>query len=190
MKVIHRSKLVLVTFLIIFGQLFFASGVAFAKGPFDKVTLSGGSLENEVELSDPLLMAFFDISDFPNASIEQPQVEGEGYLVVRYFEEADGSLTAWDQLRFYPNNEATGGYVYYEGLVNGSSEYDGRWYLASFSGSSRLQRIINAAENPLPLPGTLLIHVLYSIAALAGLALIVVIGLKVLSPTIKQSSSG
>lgn len=190
MKGIQKSGFILVAFLFITGALFFINGIALAKGPFDKVTVRGGLIENEVEVSDPLLMDFFDLSNFPNARIEQPQVEGEGYLVTRYFKEADGSFTAWDQLRFYPNQEATGGTIYYEGLVNGSSEYDGKWYLASFSGSTRMRQIIQAAEHPLPFVRTLLTHFLYSAAALAGLALIVVTGLKVLSPTINQSSSG
>jgi hypothetical protein len=35
--------------------------------------------------------------------------------------------TPFDQLHYYPYT----GYVYYDGLVNGSSEYDGKWYAAT-----------------------------------------------------------
>ena len=33
---------------------------------------------------------------------------------------------AFDRLHYYPDT----GFVYYDGLVNGSSEYDGKWYTA------------------------------------------------------------
>ncbi|MCI0607869.1 MAG: hypothetical protein L0Z71_02260 [Anaerolineae bacterium] len=33
---------------------------------------------------------------------------------------------AFDRLHYYPDT----GFVYYDGIVNGSSEYDGKWYTA------------------------------------------------------------
>jgi hypothetical protein len=189
MKALKRLMPIVATLLFTAGLLFFSSDLALAKDPFDRITISGGQIENSVEVFEPLLMEFFGISNFPNASIEQPQVEGEGYLVTRYYKENDGSFTAWDSLRFYPNSEEMGGYVYYEGLMNGSSEYDGKWYLASFSGSTRMRQIINATEQPLPPTRTILIQLLYITAALGGLAIIVAFGLFVLRPTLRQSST-
>lgn len=189
MKALRRYVTIVITFLSIAGLFFFSADFALAKGPFDRVTVSGGQIENTVEVSDPLLMDFFSLSIFHNAGIEQPQVEGEGYLVTRYFKEEDGSFTAWDSLRFYPNNEESGGYVYYEGLVSGSSEYDGNWYLASYNGSSRLRQIISVSEQPLPPTKIISIYFLYLAAALASFTIIIVIGLKVLRPTLYQSST-
>ena len=187
MKALRNYVIIVIAFLSLAGLFSFSADFALAKGPFDRVTVSGGQIENAVEVSDPLLMDFFSLSIFHNAGIEQPQVEGEGYLVTRYFKEEDGSFTPWDSLRFYPNKEETGGYVFYEGLVNGSSEYDGKWYLASYSGSSRLRQIINVSERPLPLTKTILTQFLYFAAALAGFAIVVIVGLFILRPTTYQS---
>jgi len=189
MKALRRYATIATVFLFLADLFFFSADFTMAKGPFDRVTVSGGLIENEVEVSDPLLMDFFSLSILHNAGIEQPQVEGEGYLVIRYFKDENGSFTAWDSLRFYPSNEESGGYVYYEGLVNGSSEYDGNWYLASYTGSSRLRQIINVSEQPLPPTKTILTQLLYLAAALAGFAIVVTVGLYVLRPTIYQSST-
>lgn len=183
------KRYVLIAAALLFATVLFKINTesALAKGPFGRVTLSGGKIEGAIEISDPLLMDFFSLSNFPNAGIEQPLVEGDGYLVTRYFLENDGSLTAWDSLRFYPNITDSGGYIFYEGLVNGSSEYDGKWYLASYSGSSRLRRVITASEQPLIPMKTILIHFLYITAALAGIGIIVVIGLTVIHPSQYQT---
>jgi hypothetical protein len=53
----------------------------------------------------------------------------EGFLVVRGSPNPEaGEWTAFDSLRVYPSADGEAGFVYYEGLVNGWSEYDARWY--------------------------------------------------------------
>ena len=187
MKALNRYLLIVAASLFAVLLLNFGTDSALAKGPFDRVTINGGKIESSIEVSDPLLMDFFSLSNFPNAGIEQPLVEGDGYLVTRYFMESDGSLTPWDNLRFYPNTTGTGGNIFYEGLVNGSSEYDGKWYLASRAGSSRLRHIITASEQPLAPMKTLLIHFLYIAAALTVIGIIVIFGLTVFKPSRNQT---
>jgi hypothetical protein len=45
-------------------------------------------------------------------------------------------------MHYYPSNTDTGGYVFYDGLIDGSSEYDGKWYIASTEGDLAFRRIL------------------------------------------------
>jgi hypothetical protein len=83
-------------------------------------------LKETVRSTDPALtrdfLAFFDFSD----RVDVPKEPGPGYLITRYY--IDGKReTAFDQLHYYPDT----GLVYYDGIVNGESEYDGEWYTAN-----------------------------------------------------------
>jgi hypothetical protein len=98
---------------------------AFAKGNFAFVSIVGPNLKETVRSTDPALtmdfLAFFDFSN----RVEAPKESGAGYLVTRYYVDNDRE-TAFDQLHYYPDT----GLVYYDGIVNGGSEYDGKWYTA------------------------------------------------------------
>jgi hypothetical protein len=56
---------------------------------------------------------------------EAPVNPGIGYEITRYYVEGSRE-SAFDKLHYYPET----GFVYYDGIVNGSSEYDGKWYTA------------------------------------------------------------
>ena len=98
----------------------------FAKGQFSFIAVTGGSLTDEVRLSDPALTRdFFAFADFYRNKTDAPVDPGVGYEIKRYYLNGH-TETAFDKLHYYPDT----GYVYYDGIVNGSSEYDGKWYTA------------------------------------------------------------
>jgi hypothetical protein len=98
----------------------------FAKGSFAFISITGPDLKEAVRLSQPELTAdFFTFADFSKARTEVPDNPGSSYEITRYY--VDGKReSAFDKLHYYPDT----GFVYYDGIVNGSSEYDGKWYTA------------------------------------------------------------
>ncbi|HET9914128.1 MAG TPA: hypothetical protein VFQ13_19700 [Anaerolineales bacterium] len=99
---------------------------AFAKGGFSFISITGGNLKEELRVTDPdLTTDFFAFADFSTDRTKAPADPGTGYEITRYY--IDGKReTAFDRLHYYPET----GFVYYNGIVNGSSEYDGEWYTA------------------------------------------------------------
>jgi len=104
---------------------------AFAKGNFDYVTVRGPGITGELNITNPkLTQDFFIFADFTKGPIDPPADPGEGYEVVRVhvdYTNDKPTPTPFDLLYYYPYS----GYVYYQGLVGGSSEYDGKWYIAN-----------------------------------------------------------
>ena len=143
----NDHKLIFVSIvLFVIGMLLVPTRLAIAKGTFAKIVVSGGQLKTDIEITDPPLLGYFDLSDFPNARTPEPQITGESYIVTRY-EQDNGRFIAWDRLHYYPNSTGSGGYILYDGLINGYSEYDGQWYTASPSGDAALRRML-ATHNP------------------------------------------
>ena len=104
----------------------FTSISVFAKGSFTFIRVTGRDLQDAVQLSDSTVTAdYFAFADFFQALAKDPENPGAGYEITRYYVEGNRE-SAFDKLHYYPDT----GYVYYDGLVNGSSEYDGKWYLA------------------------------------------------------------
>ena len=104
----------------------FTSVTVLAKGEFSFIIVTGGELTDEVRISDPALTGgFFTFADFYRNKTEAPVDPGAGYEITRYY--LDGQAERpFDRLHYYPET----GFVYYNGIVNGSSEYDGKWYIA------------------------------------------------------------
>ena len=107
--------------------------VVFAQGDFTYVTIKGPGVTGEINVTNPALTHdFLAFADFSKGAIPAPADPGQGYQVVRvYVKTVDGKPTDYpfDQLHYYPYVGA--GYVYYDGVVEGSSEYDGKWYAAN-----------------------------------------------------------
>jgi hypothetical protein len=104
----------------------FTSMTVSAKSSFAFISITGPELKEAVRLSDPTLTAdFFTFADFFRDGTEAPVDPGIGYEITRYYVEGSRE-TAFDKLHYYPDT----GFVYYDGIVNGSSEYDGKWYTA------------------------------------------------------------
>jgi hypothetical protein len=99
---------------------------AFAKGGFSFITITGPNLKERVRATDSALTEdFFAFADFFRERTKAPTDPGTAYEITRYY--IDGSREiAFDRLHYYPDT----GFVYYDGIVNGSSEYDGEWYTA------------------------------------------------------------
>lgn len=100
----------------------------FAKGSFSFVVIRGGGMDGELRSVDPALTdTFFAFADFSSAKTDKPASLGIGYEVIRYYSDTNGHEQAFDHLHYYPDSR----YVFYDGIVNGWSEYDGKWYVAS-----------------------------------------------------------
>jgi len=99
---------------------------ALAKGGFSFITITGPSLKEAVRVTDlALINDFFAFADFFQDKTEAPASPGAGYEITRYYIDNNRDV-AFDRLHYYPET----GFVYYNGIVNGSSEYDGEWYTA------------------------------------------------------------
>lgn len=111
----------------------------FAKGEFDYITIKGPGITGEINVTNPALTQnFFAFADFSQGSIDVPADPGQGYQVVRVYV-ADNKDQPFDQLHYYPYT----GYVYYDGLVDGSSEYDGKWYVSNPSAEEPFRAVLS-----------------------------------------------
>lgn len=111
--------------ILLFGLIIPTINVV-AKGDFDYLLVKGPGITGEIDITDSALTGnFFAFANFAQGNIPAPQQTGEGYQIFRIYV-VDGKDQPFDQLHYYPYT----GYVFYDGIVNGSSEYDGKWYRA------------------------------------------------------------
>jgi hypothetical protein len=103
------------------------SATAFAKGGFSFITISGPNIKEVVRVTDTALTTdFFTFANFYEDKMDAPVSPGEGYEITRYYIDGKREI-AFDSLHYYPE----AGFVFYDGIVNGESEYDGKWYTAN-----------------------------------------------------------
>jgi hypothetical protein len=121
-----RSRIRLVVLLAFVGSLL-VTNIALAKGSFDFLTVAGDGIPGDIRIADPALTTdWFVFADLPGGGIPAPvHPPTGGYVVTRYYMDR-GRASAFDQLHYYPD----AGLVYYDGIHNGWSEYDARWYAA------------------------------------------------------------
>jgi hypothetical protein len=124
---------------------------ALAKGPPQKITISGGDLPGEIEITGDYAtmsaLSMMSLEDYQTLTPDAPQnISGDGYLITRFYETSSGRYVAFDEVRYYPNPDGGRGYLNYLGIVNGSSEYDGKWFRASAAGEAALQAVIAGNE--------------------------------------------
>lgn len=114
-------------FLFLVLALVIPTAIAFAKGKFDYIVIKGPGINGDVNVSNPALTQDdFTFADFSQGNVAAPAEPGAGFQVVRMI--VDGSKgVPYDQLHYYPYT----GYVYYDGIVNGFSEYGSNWYIAN-----------------------------------------------------------
>jgi len=123
----------------------------YAKGGFAFIAVTGPNLKEAVRLADPeLITDFFAFADFYRDRTEAPAEPGLAYEITRYYLDGRREIP-FDRLHYYPDT----GFVFYDGIVNGSSEYDGEWYSArpevrSIFGAS-LSTPVKPAESVVPL---------------------------------------
>ncbi len=158
----------LIVAAVALGLLLVSARMVFAKGSFDKIVVSGGGLENEIDVTDPSLLEFFSFSDFPNSKVQEPSIGvDEGYTIVRYGQWEDGTYEAWDMLHYYLPSGNSGGYVYYDGLINGS-EYDGKWYASSPEGDAALLNLLTTNQTAPQTDNSFVLIVVVVAVALIG----------------------
>jgi len=120
---------------------------ASAKGNFDKITVQQDGTQTQIEVTDVALLGFFAFTDFDNGTREAPHVVGPAFIVMRWQLDRTGDtgFQPWDRLRYYhtsPDNTLGHGWVFYEGPINGSSEYDGQWFTSTRSADALMEGII------------------------------------------------
>lgn len=137
-----RSRIVVCSLSILIVLLWVSP--AFAKGPPQKLAISGPGLPAVEATDQPLLnrLAIAQLEDFFKGPINPPSV-GAGYEITRYYRN-ETMFTPFDTLHYYPGANGGPGYIFYDGLTpfGGWSEYDGRWYRTQPDGEAALQQII------------------------------------------------
>jgi hypothetical protein len=99
----------------------------FAKGGFDFITITGPDLKEAVRVSQANLTEdFFTFANFYEDKIKAPVDPGKGYEITRHYVQGVSDIV-FDRLHYYPET----GFVFYDGIENGDSEYDGEWYTAN-----------------------------------------------------------
>jgi hypothetical protein len=98
----------------------------FAKGGFSFITITGADLKDVVRVTDKsLTISFFAFANFYEDRTDAPADPGVGYEITRYYIDGKREI-AFDSLHYYPE----AGFVFYDGIINGESEYDDEWYTA------------------------------------------------------------
>ena len=101
--------------------------LAFAKGGFDFIMVSGPNLKESVRVNDSQLTTdFFTFASFYEDRTKAPADPGVGYEITRHYVQGVSDVI-FDRLHYYPET----GLVFYDGIENGESEYDGEWYTAN-----------------------------------------------------------
>ncbi len=128
---------------------------ALAKGDFTYITVKGPGVTSELTISNPLLIRFVSFTDFSQNVAEAPAEPGDGYQVLRAFV-VNGKEEPYDLLYYYP----TSGYVYYEGMASGSSEYDKKWYVADPAAKAPFQTALRRQAQLMWYPAILILILL------------------------------
>jgi hypothetical protein len=120
------------------------SVTVFAKGSYAFITIDGPDLKEPIRSTDLALTSdFFSFAEFYQNATDAPADPGVGYEITRYYVDG-GREVAFDRLHYYPDT----GYVYYDGFVNGSSEYDRKWYPAKPEVKAVFAAALTSTANP------------------------------------------
>lgn len=120
------------------------SMTAFAKGGFDFITITGPNLKQAVLVTDlSLTTDFFTFANFYEDRTNAPEDPGEGYEITRHYEQGVSDVI-FDRLHYYPES----GFVYYDGIENGDSEYDGEWYTAKPEIKPAFEAVLSTQTGP------------------------------------------
>lgn len=148
MKTIFPALLILVVLI--------PSVSVFAQGDFDYLAIKGPGITGEINVTNPVLTGdYFAFADFTQGEVPPPADPGQGYEIVRVHV-VDSKPLPYDQLHYYPYT----GYVYYDGLVEGSSEHDEKWYAANPSANEPFRAVLAERARLNWIPFALLILIL------------------------------
>ena len=116
----------------------------FAKGGFDFITITGPNLKQAVRVTDTSLTTdFFAFANFYEDKTKAPEDPGEGYEITRHYEQGVSDVI-FDRLHYYPES----GFVFYDGIENGDSEYDGEWYTANPETKPAFENALSVQTGP------------------------------------------
>lgn len=122
-----------------------------------RITISGGDLPYEVEITDDacLMNALMpgSIDDHAMLVRTPPDVEGDGYLITRYDLLNNGDYQPFNAARFY--FDPRGGYGYVQNVpVEGSDlQVDDNWYRPTRQSQFVIEYILTRARAHLPISG-------------------------------------
>lgn len=119
---------------------------AAAKGMVQLVEIEIPGFYQPLRIEDEGLLADLSMGQLENfeASVSTPSQVGAGVVLTRYFLDEGGREVPFDKLAFFSDLDGGPGYVYYLGIVNGSSAYDGRWFAATTTGAVALRQALEA----------------------------------------------
>lgn len=110
------------------------------------------------DLSEPIIvddlalasrLSLTMLEDVDHGAIDEPTNLDldAGYRLERgFFEENVETFVPWDASVYYPDPEGGRGYVFYDGIINGGSEYDNKWYRARMEAEAVLQQVLYGAQ--------------------------------------------
>jgi len=141
-----RSSFIIRAFTVSLALLALTTGAALAKpGHGDgKVTISGSGINGVIEVTDPEMQSGLSPYNFLaelTPYVEAPQfAEGDGYDIVYYFKQSDGTYEAVERMRYVSNPNGEPGYIYYTADLKQNT---GTWFQLAPEGEARIQSVLN-----------------------------------------------
>lgn len=130
----------LLVFLLVLAGIYTVA----AKGVFQKVDITTES-DEAVTITDPVLLEGLSMGilmDLGRGPIDPPEEVGERFELIRYFGDGEGKYKAFDLVHFYTDPAGGTGYIYYDGLEGGWSEFDDNWYQVTEAGAEAMETVI------------------------------------------------
>lgn len=129
--------------------LAFAVQTAFAKGPMQAIGIAWPGSSETIWTEDPEVLEYLSVAQFEDfyQAVEFPvKIPVSGGIEINRYYQANERATPvhFDRLFYFRNTESEPGYVYYYGLVNGWSEYDGHWFRVKPKGEQVLLDLLKA----------------------------------------------
>jgi WD40 repeat protein len=146
--------------IVLLMTLLLVTGVTAAKGPSNRITITGPGLTEPIEITDTNILIPLSFVTFENNFENVPKAPtnlGEGYELTRYCADERGNYMAFDHEHYFPDPRGGRGYVFYDGIINGSSTYDGRWFRVNVDSEKVLQSVlqhvvVSPTTTPEPIP--------------------------------------
>lgn len=116
-----------------------------AKGAFSKVTIEAPALVEPIEVTDVQqleALGMLDLMDVFSDAEVNPDDLGAGFTLTRYGFTGTEHVP-FDQVIYYPSEAGNPAYIFYVGIINGGSEYDGRWFNANDTGDAVMRQILS-----------------------------------------------
>lgn len=119
---------------------------ALAKGPPQHIRIDGPGLAEPLEITESAKLEALGMASLEDffSSVPDPGALASVYLLTRSYQDGD-RMVPFDQVLFAPGPPGGPGYVYYVGIINGWSEYDGKWFRATGAGTQALEGLLEAA---------------------------------------------